>query len=322
MTRAPRCAARMASAPQPVPISSSACPGRRRRGRGAGRSCGAGRRRGRRPGSNQRATSRSWSRRGTARTARWTGRSGAGCSSGGPSGRVLLVRRLAPHVEAPQPLQPRRGRAVDIRAGERGEQAARSSASQSPAMYDSPKPILPSAPSRRKNVGAADAASPGRRRRRAPSARPSGNTTRTGSVARGPAEQGPGDGGVHRRVRRRARASGQGRRWRPDAARGERGCAPRAVGHCTFRRTGAGCGGRGTTGRRRSHSRMPCGGSAAHDPLAGDRSGAAPRASTDARRRGARPPTQRRVEHASLVAAAARSSSRSSSSRGSVNRIW
>ena len=79
--------------------------------RAAGRSCGAApsaqrsspaRRR-----VEQRATSRSWSRRGTARTGRWTGRSGGGCCVRAvrPGVRARARGWRAPY-EAAQPLQP------------------------------------------------------------------------------------------------------------------------------------------------------------------------------------------------------------------------
>ena len=238
VTVAPRCAARIASAPQPVPISSTrlpaADPGEVEHAvdlaqlRGAQVVAAA----------RTTPTSTSSTRRGTPRTARSTGRSAGGCCSAAPSG----VLRSAPGRRASTKRRSTcsgAGTSVAIRAANGVSTPAGSGLVQSPAMYASPKPMFACAPSRWKNAA-------GRTTRSSGPPRPIRVTVRKGHASPG-----------------RLRAAYRNSRSATHARAGEYcgGAAGSAhvsmeSGHWTpFCGT---WGGRGTTGSRRSHSATPC----------------------------------------------------------------
>ena len=226
---APRCAARMAScAPAGADLQQPGARRRRRRSRGRRRSCAAAparRSRSRRPAScssNQRRRVAHRRGRGTARTGRWTGRSGARCCCAAPS-RVLPLGRGMPRLDdAPQPLQRRRDQACEPA---RRTAVSRSARSVSSALA-SRRPCTPRrsrswgrAPSRAKNASG--------RRSRGP-ARPVAGRRRRGSTVGHPDPAAA--------TRDRARWTGCGRRGRRQSARRWR-TAGHGVGSIAGQRT-------------------------------------------------------------------------------------
>ena len=117
--------------------------------------------------------------------------------------RPWARRALASRVgEPPEPLQPRRDQVPDL-GREHGEEPGQVGAGPSPAMYDSPKPIRPPAPSRRRTPPAGTRSSGGLGPP-IPSTRPSGPRPCPSQpdLQRQPGhrrrEQRPGHGGAQR----------------------------------------------------------------------------------------------------------------------------
>ena len=221
------------------------------------RSCGAGRRRASRPGGRTRPTSSSWSRRGTSRTARWTGRSGGGCCSREPVDRVALLAAAA----APRRSGARSVAAAGGRAWRAGPRTAVSRSASSVAV-----PVAHHVRLAEADLGVAaepveerrGAHDPHHRRLRAAAA----DALAAGRTRPARAACAPRGGRAASAMRARSADVRWGGQAGPDALGGPRHeVVVRPSGDGVRGHWTPSCGawrGRGMTGRRRSHSAMPC----------------------------------------------------------------
>ena len=257
VTWAPRAAARTASSPQPVPISSTVVPGPvpvRSSSASILRRCASA---SVSPGRRTARSSRSWSDPGTARTGRRTGRSAVGCCAGRPrwwpssaaGSRGMYQRRSAcsgARHDGGHPL------------GEHGEQADQVGGDPVPGHVGlgRARPFRSRGAGRRRPRGGSPG--PGRRGPPPPDTLPSGAWTWIGSLAatrrsstRGGAGPGPrggigrhgGNGRLGRRGRPGRAVAPAGRTWPLRSLDTFLGTVRRAVGW---------------TGRPRAAIRMPC----------------------------------------------------------------